>query len=122
MKLISIWSEKDPNYIIEQPLHPEKVLVWCAVSSLKVIGPFFFVESVKHGNYLDMLMNFFWPRYYKSNKCNTFYFQQDGAPAHRHKEVQLWLSIKLNDKFLNKDDWPPRSSDLNPCDFFLGIP
>ena len=82
-----IWSDSDPNIIIQQPLKPEKVLVWCAVTSRKVIGPFFFDSTVNHSNYLDMLKNYFWPRCYRSNNMTNFYFQQDGAPAHRHNEV-----------------------------------
>ena len=66
-----------------------------------------------------MLTDFFWPRYYKSKNVNSFYFQQDGAPAHKHKEVQQWLTAKLGPKFLDKTMWPPRSPDLNPCDYFL---
>ena len=25
----------------------------------------------------------------------------------------------MNDKFIDKKKWPPRSPDLNPCDFYL---
>ncbi len=66
-----------------------------------------------------MLTDFFWPRYYKSKNVNSFYFQQDGAPAHKHKEVQQWLTAQLGPKFLDKTMWSPRSHDLNPCDYFL---
>ncbi len=47
------------------------------------------------------------------------YFQQDGAPVHRHENFQQWLKSKFAYSFLNKDMWPPRSPDLNPCDYFL---
>ena len=114
-----VWSDSGPDFVLEQSKHPEKILVWCAVSSKKVIGPYFFDASVKHDNYLKMLTDFFWPRYYKSKNVNSFYFQQDGAPAHKHKEVQQWLTAKLGPKFLDKTMWPPRSPDLNPCDYFL---
>jgi len=33
--------------------------------------------------------------------------------------VQTWLTGKFCDKFLPKLKWPPRSSDLNPFDYFL---
>ena len=48
-----------------------------------------------------------------------YYFQQDGAPLHRAKEVQDWLKDKFGDRFLDASIWPPRSPDLNPCDFSL---
>ncbi len=43
-----VWSDSGPDFVLEQPLYPEKNLVWCAVSSKKVIGPCFFDASVKH--------------------------------------------------------------------------
>jgi hypothetical protein len=36
-----IWSDSDPYIIIQQPLYPLKLLVWCAVSATRVYGPFF---------------------------------------------------------------------------------
>ena len=67
-----------------------------------------------------MLQHFFWPRWYRTKSNNSFYFQQDGAPAHRDKEVQQWLQSKFGTRFLDKSMWPPRSPDLNDsCDFFL---
>jgi len=33
--------------------------------------------------------------------------------------VQAWLKSKFEDKFLDKKKWPPRSPDLNPCDYYL---
>ena len=51
------------------------------------------------------------------------YWAQDGAPAHRLVEVR----DRLNEVFGNDHviglghdvEWPPRSPDLTPCDFFL---
>jgi hypothetical protein len=48
-----------------------------------------------------------------------YYFQQDGASPHRGKKVQKYLKNKFGDRFIDKKTWPPRSPDLNPCDFFL---
>ena len=51
------------------------------------------------------------------------WWAQDGAPAHRLIEVR----VRLNKVFGNNQviglghdvEWPPRSPDLTPCDFFL---
>ena len=45
--------------------------------------------------------------------------QRDGAPAHRKKAVQSWLKDRFGDKFIDSKMWPPRSLDLNACDFSL---
>ena len=48
----------------------------------------------------------------------TFTFQQDGAPAHTARLAQEWLSVNCPD-FIAKDEWPPKSPDLNPLDYHV---
>ena len=47
------------------------------------------------------------------------YFQQDGTTPHTANTVQDWLASKFSENFFAKKMWPPRSPDLNPCDFYL---
>ena len=47
---------------------------------------------------------------------HDFVFQQDGAPAHTAQQTQEWLATNTPD-FINKDEWPPNSPDLNPLDY-----
>ena len=49
---------------------------------------------------------------------NTFIFQQDGAPAHTSRLAQEWIEENSPD-FINKDEWPPNSPDLNPLDYHV---
>ena len=57
---------------------------------------------------------------------NDYVFQQDGSAAH-YKDVRGYLNRNLPQKWIGRtgkeDDalmrWPPRSPDLNPCDFFF---
>ena len=114
-----IWAQFQPDESHEVPLNDEKVMVWCAFSGNNVYGPYFFDENVNWVNYLQLLKNFFWPKFSKLAEKNKYYFQQDGAPPHRKKEVQEWLKSKFGDNFLDSSIWPPRSPDLNPCDFSL---
>ena len=79
----------------------------------------FFSESVNQHNYLEMLKDWFWPKHLRTDSYKKYYFQQDGATPHTANSVQNWLSSKFGDKFVDKKKWPPRSPDLNPCDFFL---
>ncbi len=114
-----LWSESDPMVGVEKPLHDTKILVWCAISANRVFGPYYFEENVNQHNYLVMLKNFFWPRIEKNPEFKKHYFQQDGARPHTATPVQTWLKSKFGNKFIDKNMWPPRSPDLNPCDFFL---
>jgi len=113
------WSESNPLTGIEQPLYDKKILAWCAISVNRVFGPFFFEGNVNQSNYLEMLKKFFWPRLLKTAEYEKYRFQQDGAKPHTAASVQTWLTSKFGRNFIDKDSWPPRSPDLNPCDFYL---
>lgn len=114
-----IWAQFQPYELVEKPLNDDKVMVWCAFSATKVYGPYFFKNTVNWQNYLQMLKDFFWKQHSRVKHFQYYYFQQDGAPPHRKKEVQTWLKEKFGDRFLDANMWPPRSPDLNPCDFSL---
>lgn len=114
-----LWSNDRPVEGIEVGLHEKKVLVWCGISAKKIYGPFFFSESVDQHNYKDMLENYFWPKHFRTAEYKKYHFQQDGATPHTANAVQTWLTEKFGDKFLHKKMWPPRSPDLNPCDYYL---
>ncbi len=88
-------------------------------SSGRVFGSYFFDETVNWTNYLSMLQDFFWRRFSQIKNREKYYFMQDGAPPHRKTEIQSWLKERFGDKFIDSKTWPPRSSDLNPCDFSL---
>jgi len=47
-----------------------------------------------------------------------YIFQQDGVPAHTARATQNWLQINCPD-FIDKDQWPPNSPDLNPLDYHV---
>ena len=50
-------------------------------------------------------------------------FMKDGAPNHIARQETALLRAHVGDKRVISKDfpvaWPPRSSDLNPCDFWL---
>src|SRR4051812_7316997 len=43
---------------------------------------------------------------------------QDGATSHTANRTQEWLRRKVPD-FISKEEWPPRSPDLNPLDYSI---
>src|ERR1700733_11675772 len=47
-----------------------------------------------------------------------FVFQQDSAPAHNARLAQDWLNVNCGG-FIEKDQWPPNSLDLNPLDYHV---
>ena len=53
------WLKSKPTEGVEHPLYDEKVLVWCAMSSKRIYGPYFFNSTVTEESYLRMLKFFF---------------------------------------------------------------
>ena len=61
-----IWTDLQPEVVIEKALHDEKVLVWWAFSSTNIYGPYFFCKSLNQYSFLEMLKDLFWPRIKKT--------------------------------------------------------
>jgi len=125
-----IWSQSNPEILHETELHPERVTVWCAVSSRCIVGPYFFEENgvtvtVNGDRYLNMLKEFFYPELRQRRiPFNSIWFQQDGATAHIARPVMEELQRKFPNKLISRNStfrWPPRSPDLTAPDFFYGV-
>lgn len=123
---VRIWGTENPKAIIEHVRDSPKVNVFCAISKLKVYGPFFFMEPTVNGRrYLDMLQNWLMPQ--MDEDSDDYIFQQDGCPTHFHYDVRDYLNTNLSQRWIGRfgpeDEalmrWPPRSPDLTPCDFFF---
>ena len=53
---------------------------------------------------------------------NQMFFQQDGAPPHYALAVRNFLNVAFVGHWIGRRgaiEWPPRSPDLTPMDFFL---
>ncbi|PNF25374.1 hypothetical protein B7P43_G10917, partial [Cryptotermes secundus] len=123
---IRYWSGNNPRELHERPLHSDKVTVWCALSIVGVIVPYFFEEgnhavTVNSQRYVDMIKNFFEPALEEMHLGNVW-FQQDGATAHTTQASMTVLWSKFPRQLISlRGDvlWATHSPDLTPCDFFL---
>ncbi|RZC35158.1 hypothetical protein BDFB_015151 [Asbolus verrucosus] len=61
-----MWSSENLYYYVEEPLHPQKIGVWAAVSKRRLIGPIFF-----EGKYTHLLCNLQKPKFSncRSTQC-----------------------------------------------------
>lgn len=119
---IRYWDDTNPRFFTEEPLHAPQVVVWCGLWSGGIIGPFFFDSTVNSDGYLDMLQSFLLPRIREHVLFNRIVFMQDGAPPHFGRNVRSWLDDTFSGRWIGRrgsTEWPPRSPDLTPCDFFL---
>ncbi|GFS57739.1 uncharacterized protein TNCV_2908561 [Trichonephila clavipes] len=122
-----IWSEANPQVYVETPLHPEKLTVWCALWAGGIIGPYFFKHDEGHNvtvngdRYRAMITNFFIPDL-NNHEVQELWFQQDGATCHTARATLDLLKDTFGDRLISRFgpvNWPPRSCDLTPLDYFL---
>ena len=122
-----IWSDENPEEFVEKPLHPEKLTVWCGLWAGGIIGPYFFRDddgrnvTVSGDRYREMLRNFLLPELQNIN-IEDMWFQQDGATCHTARETINLLKESFGERLISRYgpvNWPPRSCDISPLDFFL---
>ena len=116
------WSSDNPHEFQEQPLHDQKIGVWCAISSRRIVGPIFFEQTVNSNRYIVNILNPFLEQLTDEEK-SFGYFQQDGATAHTARvTIERVHAVFGAERTVSRNSdtaWPARSPDLSPCDFFL---
>lgn len=124
-----IWSNENPKEFVGVPLHPQKLTVWCAIWAGGVIGPYFFKDNagqtvtVNGQRYRAMLRDFFVPQLNELEvDLENVWFQQDGATCHTANDTIGLLAETFGERiisFRGSVNWPPRSCDITPTDYFL---
>lgn len=123
------WSNTNPQLKHQKPLHSPKVTVWAALSAGGIIGPYFYEDqrsrpvTVNTERYVAMLQIFFAPALQDFSGFNQrTWFQQDGATCHTSNDSIAAVREIFGKKLISKRgdiNWPPRSPDLSPMDYFL---
>ncbi|GFY15833.1 putative DD41D transposase [Trichonephila clavipes] len=122
-----IWREANPQVYVETPLHPEKLTVWCALWAGGIIGSYFIKNDEDHNvtvngdRYRAMITNIFIPES-NNHDVQELWFQQDGATCHTARATINLLKDTFGDRLISRFglvNWPPRSCDLTPLDYFL---
>ena len=119
----------DFQYVCNDDRH--KLTVWVGLmGNGTVIGPFFFRHNIDGEDYLQLIDEEIapalrrLPRYRgrRNGQLRRIWWAQDGAPPHRRRIVTDRLTELFGNQViaLNRAvEWPPRSPDLTPLDFFL---
>ncbi|GFW19938.1 putative LOC100569746 [Trichonephila clavipes] len=101
--------------------------VICALWAGGIIGPYFFKNDEGHNvtvngdRYRAMITNFFIPEL-NNHDVQELWFQQDGATCHTARATIDLLKDTFGDRLISRFgpvNWPPRSCDLTPLDYFL---
>lgn len=104
--------------------HRWSVNVWGGVMGRYVIGPYFFDGNSSGITFLDFLENEF-PLLLEDIPLEIrriMWLQMDGAPPHFFVGVRRFLHVHFRNRWIGRNgstEWPPRSPDLTPPDFFL---
>jgi len=116
------WTDDNPHWVQEKPLHSQRVTVWCAVAEWGIIGPYFFDGTVNGEQYRQMINSFLLPELRHRRRLSRTVFQQDGATCHTATETLAILKKAFGTRLLSRSidfAWPPRSPDMTVPDFFL---
>ncbi|GFW44247.1 hypothetical protein TNCV_1746761 [Trichonephila clavipes] len=77
--------------------------------------------TVNGDRYRAMITNFFIPEL-NNHDVQDLWFQQDGATCHTARATIDLLKDTFGDRLISRFgpvNWPPRSCDLTPLDYFL---
>lgn len=125
------WAKENPRWMREQHTqYPQKVNVWAGIVRNRIIGPYFFDDTINGPRYLQFLQEYLIPTlvtlFPSRNNCRTpdenLWYQQDGAPPHYALAVRSYLDQVFPNRWIGRRgtvEWAPRSPDLTPLDFFL---
>ncbi|GFS96326.1 uncharacterized protein TNCV_16751 [Trichonephila clavipes] len=78
--------------------------------------------TVNGDRYRAMIANFFIPEL-NNHDVQELWFQQDGATCHTARVTINLLKDTFGDRLISRFgpvNWPPRSCDLTPLDYFFG--
>lgn len=124
------WSDVNPHVFQEEHTQrPQKINVWAGILNNQIIGPIFYQDNLTGLRYLQFLEELIHPLIIQCLEENVdqmqedqLYFQQDGAPPHFSLEVRQYLDTVFPGHWIGRRgsiEWPARSPDLTPMDFFL---
>ncbi|CAF4436397.1 unnamed protein product [Rotaria socialis] len=116
------YGMENPLVVITEEMNALRITVWAGIWSGGIIGPFFFYGNVTADNYLDMLEENIVPAIEKEMNLDETFYMHDGAPAHYARSVRQFLEDTFPDRWIGRRgwiEWPARSPDLTPTDFFL---
>ena len=120
-----VWATENPR--INRQVRPQirfGVNVWAGLYNNRIFGFWLFEENLTGNVYLNFLNTQF-QEFLMNVPLATLphlWFQQDGAPPHNTRAVHEFLNREFPGKWLGNRgavEWPARSPDLSPMDFFL---
>ena len=121
-------SEETILDTIENPVNSPGITVFGALWHEDLIGPVFLDGPLTCNDYLELLNTTIFPYivglHSSQMVAKELFFQHDGTPLHFGTQVRNALNENMPDRWIGRRgtiDWPPRSPDLTPIDYFLWV-
>lgn len=120
-----IWAIENPHAARASSFqHRFSVNMWSGILNGEFIGPFELPSRLNGDTYKSFLENDLPILLGDVNLelRRTMIFQNDGAPCHYAAQVRNYLNSTYPNRWIGRRgpiNWPPRSPDLNPIDFFI---
>lgn len=121
------WAVDNPHAL--QRVHHQRQFslnLWAGILGDHLLGPVRIPNRFNGENYLEFLNNELQIllEALPLNVVNGMWYMQDGAPPHYARTVRDWLNQAYPDQWIGRGNdapinWPARSPDLNPLDFFF---
>lgn len=119
------WADENPHAISFRNHQVRfKVNVWVGIIGDTLVGPHFLPPALNGANYRHFLENEL-PLLMEDvplQTRETAFFMHDGAPAHYTLDVRHYLDDTYGNRWIGRGgpvQWPARSPDLNPIDFYV---
>lgn len=120
-------SSQEDYELSSRSSHGQKLTVWCGMHAGGIIGPYIFrtedgANSDYSSVYLQLVKDHLPNHVVINGGTDRFWFQQDEAPSHMLPETFAVLGKMFGNKYISPYgpvNWPSKSCDLTPVNFFL---
>ncbi|KAJ4431746.1 hypothetical protein ANN_20350 [Periplaneta americana] len=121
-----VWADRNPRAVF-QARHQQqfRINVWAGIVGDCLVGPYVLPARLTGAIYRDFIQNTLPKLLHEDVPLNirqNMWFMHDGAPAHFSRLVRDTLTGVYHDRWIGRGgpvQWPARSPDLNPLDFYL---
>lgn len=116
---VHFWSPENPHQRFHNPGKTATLTVWAAIGYSGLIFYDISETTMNSERYCQILREKVVP-YFQRNRDK--HFQQDGAPPHYSVAARAILEDQMPGQWIGRRgpiEWPARSPDLTPCDFWL---
>ncbi|GBN96815.1 hypothetical protein AVEN_169052-1 [Araneus ventricosus] len=122
---VHTWSLENMRHAVEVRHQLRwSINVLCGIFNNRLIGPVFYEGTLTGQRYLKLLQDVItdFVENLPLHQLRNVWFQHDGAHPHKISNVKLYLMETFQNQVIGYGgfvEWPPRSPDLTPLDFFL---